>query len=62
MMRKLERGVIDPYGLGFVIILFGALFGGIQHSGTSQEQDKVAKNTAQDKGVFKQGAGHVSAK
>jgi len=41
-MRKFECGMIDPYGLGLVVILFGALFGGIQHSGDTNKQ---ASNT-----------------
>jgi len=62
MVRKSERGAIDPYGLGFVVILFGALFGGIQHSGENQEQDNIKQVAVQNPATSEQEPGHASGK
>jgi len=37
-MRDTQQGFIDPYGLGLIVIVIGALAGGIQNSWEDQEQ------------------------
>jgi len=44
-MKKSEHGFIDPYGLGFIVILIGSLIGGIQHSGSDQQVTELSQNT-----------------
>jgi len=45
-MKKMEKGFIDPYGLGFIVIIIGSLIGGIQHSGSDQQQSDTVQSTS----------------
>ena len=56
-MKKSQRGFIDPYGLGFIVITIISLIGGIHQSGTDQQQ-----STASDTVLLEQESDHESAK
>jgi len=44
-MRKTQQGTIDPYGLGFIVIVIGALLGGVQDSDIDQQTTSPATTT-----------------
>jgi len=50
-VKKSQRASIDPYGLGFLVIIIGALFGGIQHSGDDNNQAGTTHNSPSTKQV-----------
>lgn len=56
-MKKLQRGVIDPYGLGFIVITIISLIGGIHQSGTDQQQ-----NATNDTALSEQESDHAPSK
>ena len=59
-MKKSEHGFIDPYGLGFIVILVGSLVGGIQHSGSDQQVTAVSQNTESE--ISEQESNHAPRK
>ena len=59
-MKKSEYGFIDPYGLGFIVILIGSLIGGIQHSGPDQQVTVVSQSTGSE--ISEQESNHATRK
>ena len=57
-MKKSERGFIDPYGLGFIVIVIGSLIGGIQDSW----EDKASNNSEQNSSLAEPGPNHATSK
>ena len=56
-MKKSQRGFIDPYGLGFIVITIISLIGGIHQSGVDQQQ-----SSANDTALLEQESDHASSK
>jgi len=59
-MRNKQQGFIDPYGLGFIVIVIGALAGGIQNSWEDQEQSP--QNISTNSTLSEQASEHKASK
>ncbi len=57
-MKNSIRGFIDPYGLGLVVIIFGAFFFDIQNSFEPHGQDISSQQTTEKQ----QGMNHADTK
>jgi len=59
-MRNKQQGFIDPYGLSFIVIVIGALAGGIQNSWEDQEQSP--QNISTNSTLSEQVSDHKASK